>query len=107
MNHRTGAPDSYDPLAALAVHLSARRLAVTTTAAGLRVVNKDVPGCCGARYAADTVSCRPREDDAGTLWFFTSWGEPIAPADQVEDAGMYIHAYLSRQPRQARPQVAS
>ena len=48
MSNRTGAPDSYDPLAALAVHLSARRLAVTTTAAGLRVVNKDVPGCCGA-----------------------------------------------------------
>ncbi|MBX6768490.1 MAG: hypothetical protein IRY90_15280, partial [Actinomadura rubrobrunea] len=90
--NRTGASDSYDPLAALAVHLSARRLTVNTTADGLRVVNKDVPGCCGAWYAADTVSCRPREDDGGTPWFFTSWGEPIAPADQVEDAGMYVYA---------------
>jgi len=78
------------------------------TADGLRVVNKDVPGCCdGSRHASDTVSCRPRQDDGGTPWFFTSWGEPIASANQVEDAGMYVHAYLSRQPQQARPEATS
>ncbi|GLW64664.1 hypothetical protein Arub01_29080 [Actinomadura rubrobrunea] len=99
MNDRTGEFDHSGPLAALAMNLSARRLAVTTTPRGLRVVNKDVPGCCDdSRYASDTVSCRPRAEDGGTLWFFTSWGEPIAPADQVEDAAMYIHACLSRRP---------
>lgn|GEM_PF-4079493 len=73
----------------------------------LEVISK-TPWCCdGSRHASDTVSCRPRQDDGGTPWFFTSWGEPIASANQVEDAGMYVHAYLSRQPQQARPEATS
>jgi hypothetical protein len=85
-------------LAALAAHLSARKLDVQLDSSGLRVENPQVEGCC-SRNAADTVSCRPRDDDAGRLWYFTSWGEPIAPADRVTDAAVFVLGYLSRDER--------
>ncbi|TDB93552.1 hypothetical protein [Actinomadura sp. 7K534] len=81
-------------LAALAAHLAARKLDVDLSAAGLRVTNPQVKGCC-AKNAADTVSCRPREEDAAALWFFTSWGEPIAPADRLTDAAVAVLGYLA------------
>jgi hypothetical protein len=95
-------------LAALAVNLSAPRLVIDRTARAVREVNKDVPECCDeVRYASDTVVCRPRVDDGGTPWVFTSWGALIAAADQVEDAAMHVYAYVSRRPQQTRPRVSS
>lgn len=81
-------------LAALAAHLSARKLDVDLGPEGLRVTNPQVKGCC-AKNAADTISCRLRDEDAGVLWFFTSWGEPIAPADRVTDAAVAVLGYLA------------
>jgi hypothetical protein len=44
--------------------------------------------------AADTITCRPREDDGGRLWYFTSWNQPIAEADHYVVALTTIRAYL-------------
>ncbi|MGI5324780.1 hypothetical protein [Actinomadura nitritigenes] len=50
---------SGDPLAALAAHLSAHRLAVELTSRGLRVANPDVAGCCAeVGRASDLITCR-------------------------------------------------
>ncbi|MEU8798894.1 hypothetical protein [Spirillospora sp. NPDC048819] len=81
-------------LAALAAHLAARKLDVELGASGLRVTNPQVEGCC-AQNAADTISCRQREDDAHRFWYYTSWGEPIAPADRVTDAAVFVLGYLA------------
>lgn len=81
-------------LAALAAHLAARKLDVDLGPDGLRVTNPQVKGCC-AKNAADTVSCRPRDEDAGSLWCFTSWGEPIAPADRVTEAAVFVLGRLA------------
>lgn len=81
-------------LAALAAHLAARKLDVDLGPDGLRVTNPQVKGCC-AKNAADTVSCRPRDEDAGSLWYFTSWGEPIAPADRVTEAAVFVLGRLA------------
>jgi hypothetical protein len=87
---------SGDPLAALAAHLSAHRLTVELTSRGLRVVNPDVPGCCGeSRSASDLITCRARGEDFGTAWFWTSWGEPIARAECITDAAVFIRGYLA------------
>jgi hypothetical protein len=87
---------SGDPLAALAAHLSAHRLTVELTSRGLRVVNPDVPGCCDeSRSASDLITCRARGEDFGTAWFWTSWGEPIARAECITDAAVFIRGYLS------------
>ncbi|TDE34996.1 hypothetical protein [Actinomadura sp. 6K520] len=81
-------------LAALAAHLAARKLDVDLSAAGLRVTNPQVKGCC-TKNAADTISCRPRDEDGAALWFFTSWGEPIAPADRLTDAAVFVLGSLA------------
>jgi hypothetical protein len=96
MDDRRG---SGDPLAALGARLSARRLKVDLTAEGLRVENPNVRGCCAqVAHASDTITCRRRPEDGGARWFYTSWREPIASADNVTDTALYVHAYLSRQP---------
>ncbi|GLW64465.1 hypothetical protein Arub01_27090 [Actinomadura rubrobrunea] len=101
MDDRTGGLHSYDPLAALGVRLAARRLTVDYRADGLHVVNENVTGCCAeTAHPSDLITCRRRADDGGVPWFFTSWREPIAPAEQVDDAAMYIYACLSRRPEE-------
>lgn len=87
---------SQDRLAALAAHLSAHKLVVELTDRGLVVRNPEVAGCCPeVPLATDTITCRPRSDDGGIWWFFTSWGTPIAPADRVTDATVTVKGYLS------------
>lgn len=87
---------SGDPLAALAAHLSAHRLTVELTSRGLRVANPDAPGCCTeVGHASDLITCRPRPEDFGDAWFWTSWGEPIARADRITDAAVFIRGYLT------------
>lgn len=75
-----------DRLAALAAHLSARRFGVDLTAAGLVVEGG------GGR---DVVTCGPRSDDGGRWWFFTAQGAPIAPADEITNAGVAVLGYMS------------
>ncbi|QFG23614.1 hypothetical protein [Actinomadura sp. WMMB 499] len=94
MKDRTFSPD---PLACLGAHLSARRLDVDLTARGLRVTNPDGAGCCAeANAAADVITCRPRPDDGGREWFWTSWNEPIAEADRIVEATTFVLGYLAR-----------
>jgi hypothetical protein len=62
---------------------------------GLKVVNPQIAGCCSA-HAADTITCRPRTDDGGRMWFWTSWGAPIAEAHQIPDAALIIRTNLAR-----------
>ncbi|WP_131737816.1 hypothetical protein [Actinomadura roseirufa] len=53
----------------------------------LIVINPKAPGCCpDVPRPADTVTCKPRAEDGERLWFFTSWGKPIAEADRIVDA---------------------
>ncbi|GAA0245296.1 hypothetical protein GCM10009527_047460 [Actinomadura nitritigenes] len=93
MDDRTG---DYDPLAALGAHLSARRLQVELTTRGLKVLNPQTQGCCvESSRTSDTITCRARSEDGGTRWFYTSWREPIAPADQIIDASVRIVGYLA------------
>ncbi|GAA4060197.1 hypothetical protein [Actinomadura miaoliensis] len=100
--------NSFHPLAALGARLSARRLPVDYTARGLRVKNPRVPGCCAeVAHPCDTIRCRRRADDGGTPWYFTSWHEPIAPADAPDDAAMYVLGYLARGPERAHPEGVS
>lgn len=92
------APDgtaAYDRLAALHTHLLARGLTAKLTPQGLRISNPQVSGCCD-KAAADLVTCRPRPEDGGALWFYTSWQEPIGPADDIIDASVFIIGYLNR-----------
>ncbi|GAA4059327.1 hypothetical protein [Actinomadura miaoliensis] len=87
-----------DPLGLLAMQLSAGDLLVKPTARGLRVTEPQVDGCRAEGAAAGVVvTCRPRLEDGGALWFYTSRQEPIAPADNVTDAVVAIRGYLARQ----------
>jgi hypothetical protein len=99
--------NEYDPLAVLGARLVARGLAVDYTAEGLRVENTAVPGCCAeVPHPCAVITCRRRTDDGGMWWFYAdSWGEPIAPAEQVDDAAMHVMGYLNRRPERARPEV--
>jgi hypothetical protein len=84
-----------DPLARLAAFLGGQGLKAEMTERGLKVVDPEIAGCCSA-HAADMVTCRPRPEDGGRLWFWTSWGEPIAEADHIADAGLIIRTNLAR-----------
>jgi len=84
MNDRTGAPDSYDPLAALGRMLAMRGLTIDHM---LHVAGPD---------ASATVTCRPRADDGGRMWFWLG-AEPLAEAgpDHLDDAALYVLGRLS------------
>lgn len=82
-------------LAALAAHLAARKLDVGLDSHGLRVRKPQANG----DGAADTISCRIRPEDGGRLWYFTSRGEPIAPADRVTDAAVFVLGHLAGEGR--------
>jgi hypothetical protein len=91
-----------DRLAVLGAHLSAHHLTVEPTARGLRVTNPQVAGCCAEVPAAgDLITCRPRRDDGGVIWYYTSWQEPIAPADRITDAAVALLGYLAERPKPA------
>ncbi|WP_125615451.1 hypothetical protein [Actinomadura sp. WAC 06369] len=86
----------HDPLAALGAYLGARRLEVELTARGLRVRNPDGRGCCDeAPVPSVLITCRPRPDDSGRLWYWTSWNEPIAEAERVVDATVLVLGRLA------------
>ncbi|MFD0852810.1 hypothetical protein ACFQ07_11270 [Actinomadura adrarensis] len=87
-------------LAALGAHLGAHGFHVELTARGLKVCNPHVAGCCQeVVQASDTVTCRARPEVGGTLWFYTSWGEPIAAADRIIDAKVAILGNLAERHR--------
>jgi hypothetical protein len=93
MTERTS-PDGR--LAALGAHLGAHGFNVELTARGLKVSNPHVAGCCSdVAQASDTVTCRARPEDGGALWFFSSWGKPIAAADRIIDAKVVILGNLA------------
>lgn len=88
-------------LAALGAHLSARHLSVDLTADGLEIEDPEARGCCAEpAHAHDVIRCRPRRDDGDSLWFFDGQGQPIAPADQIIDATVYVLGYLRRCPEE-------
>ncbi|WP_131743052.1 hypothetical protein [Actinomadura roseirufa] len=65
-------PDGYGRLGALMSRLQIYGLKTVLQRGGLIVINPNLPGCCeGAPQPADTITCRPREDDGERLWFFT------------------------------------
>ncbi|WP_131738395.1 hypothetical protein [Actinomadura roseirufa] len=88
-------PDAYGRLGALMSRLHAYGLETDLRRGELVVINPKVPGCCvDLPRAADTITCRPREDDGGRLWFHTSWGEPIAQANHIIDAALTVATTL-------------
>ncbi|MGH3390556.1 MAG: hypothetical protein ACRDOO_16950 [Actinomadura sp.] len=76
-------------LAALAMHLGTRGLDVDVTLEGLVTRDPDRPD------TVRTITCRPRPDDAGRLWFFTGTGTPIAEADRIFEAAVTIRGLLT------------
>ena len=83
-------------LARLAAQLNAHRFAVKLTAKGLRVRNPNAPGCCKDNpVPSDTITCHRRAEDGERWWFFTSAREPIAEADRLEDAVVWIKGWLT------------
>jgi len=82
--------NEYDPLFALGASLGADGLKITYTAGRFHVTDEDRPG------AGDTITCRPRPDDGGRLWFFTGAGEPLAEAAHLPDAILHLRAHLRR-----------
>ncbi|MFA1551334.1 hypothetical protein [Actinomadura chokoriensis] len=85
-------------LAALGAHLAARRFEVRLDSRGLQVTSPQVKDCCGRRES-DTIFCRVRDEDGGRLWYFTASGEPIAPADRVTDAAVFVLGHLAGEER--------
>jgi len=83
--------DTRDPLWPLSLRLSMRGLVVERGADGLRVAVEGDPDAC------DTITCRPRPEDGGRPWFWTSRGEPIAEADgeHTDDAALYVMMHLA------------
>lgn len=82
-------------LGALMQRLDLYRLDVRLKLDGLLVTNPFRDGCCdGSPEPGDTVTCRPRPDDGGRLWFAHSWGEWISEADRVVDAAMCVASRL-------------
>ncbi|GLZ14730.1 hypothetical protein Acsp04_49650 [Actinomadura sp. NBRC 104425] len=84
--------ETHDPLWPLSLRLAKRGLVVERGADGLCVAVEGDPD------ARDTITCRPRPEDGGRLWFWTSRGEPIAEADgrHTDDAALYVFAHLAR-----------
>ncbi|MEU6034464.1 hypothetical protein ABZ801_03575 [Actinomadura sp. NPDC047616] len=83
--------EQYDRLRALAEQLARSGVKVTGL---LGVATPD---------AADTITCREREDDGDRLWFFIGAGEPIAEADDehLDDAAVLVLGHLNRRAEQA------
>ena len=84
-----------DPLARLAAYLTGQGLRAESVSRGLRVTDPQAAGC-RTPHAADTITCRPRPEDGGRRWFWTSWGEPIAEAHRIADAALIIRGHLAR-----------
>src|SRR3569833_431598 len=81
-------------LAALAVRLEASGLRAELTDSGLRVTNLNAPGCCSeVEHPSDLIRCHSRQGSA-TLWFWTSWREPVATAHCLDDALTRVRAHL-------------
>ncbi|MFD0685891.1 hypothetical protein [Actinomadura fibrosa] len=82
-------------LYALGARLTVHGFETVLTARGLSVLNHEAPGCCDlVSCRSDCIQCRPRRDDSDRLWFFTSWGHPIAEAERVIDAAVLVAGYL-------------
>ncbi|WP_141581300.1 hypothetical protein [Actinomadura sp. WMMA1423] len=80
--------DTRDRLAALHAHLAARGLDVALDGQLIVKAAGEVP-------RAVRITCRRREDDAGRLWFWTHWGEPLAEAHDVISAAVAITGLLA------------
>lgn len=87
-------PEAPGRLAALREHLAARGYQVELKPAGLTVV---APVGDGPRLS-DEIVCKPRPSDGNRLWFWTSWGDPIAEADRIVDAAVVIGGNLRPRP---------
>src|SRR5690606_5190708 len=81
---------AYSRLASLRETLSGQGFETRLEIASLIVIDKPDGGPC----LADTITCREREDDEGRLWFYTSWGDPVAEVDRVTDAAVIIAGNL-------------
>ncbi|MFA1545393.1 hypothetical protein [Actinomadura chokoriensis] len=79
-------------LDALRVRLLAVGFGAELAAGELTVI---APVSDGPRLS-DVVTCRPRLEDDGRLWFFDHRGEPIAEADNVTDAVVHLGGTLRR-----------
>ncbi|GLZ16150.1 hypothetical protein Acsp04_63850 [Actinomadura sp. NBRC 104425] len=88
----------YDPLAALGRKLALHGL--TVAAHTLRVAD--------AAGVWLTITCRPREEDGGRLWFFTGDGEPISETGggHERDAVLYILGRLARRAERRAEEAA-
>ncbi|TDD65109.1 hypothetical protein [Actinomadura rubrisoli] len=82
-------PHAYSRLFELGNALEMRRFETSLGARAVLVVQRG-----DATGRVQSITCTPRPDDGGRLWFY-SLGEPIAQADQVIDAAVIIAADLA------------
>ncbi len=97
-SQRPTAADAAARLDAFAARLAVLPdLEATITPSGLLVRNPSGRGCCDdvPFGPTDRITCKRRRDDGDALWFFTSWNEPIAPADDVVGASVRVLGYLA------------
>ncbi|WP_141581332.1 hypothetical protein [Actinomadura sp. WMMA1423] len=80
--------DSKARLAALHAHLAARGLDVELDGHLTVRVKAEIP-------RAVHITSRPRDKDGRQLWFFTHWGEPLAPAHDIIGAAVAITGLLA------------
>lgn len=84
---------TYSRLASLRERLAGKGFETRLELSSLIVIDKPD----GGPRLADTITCREREDDGNRLWFYTSWGDPIAEADRITDAAVIIAGNLRRE----------
>ncbi|TDD65675.1 hypothetical protein [Actinomadura rubrisoli] len=87
-------PHAYPHLASLQARLNGQGFKTRLDSSSLIVIARQDEG----PRLADTITCRRRDSDGGRLWFWTSWGEPIAEAEHIVDAAVIIAANLGPQP---------
>jgi hypothetical protein len=87
------AMEPHNHLSALGMHLRGFGYTVEFVKGGLIVRNPNTAER-GTAKVADAISCRPREEDGGGYWYFTSDLRPLAEADHYTDALIAIKGYL-------------
>ncbi|WP_131741249.1 hypothetical protein [Actinomadura roseirufa] len=87
-------PDAYARLGALMTRLHVHGMTTVLQRRSLIVINARGDGEGDPAQPSDTLTCGPREDDGGRLWFFGAWGNPIAEAGDIVGAAVVLTGKL-------------
>lgn len=85
-------PHSYARLFALMSNLTPRGFTCSIDESGSTLLVL-APNASGPRAAIDVV-CKPRQEDGGNLWYWTSYGKPLANGEDVVGAAVALVGIL-------------